>query len=68
MTRDTTPNFEPHLNSRREGDLVLWYVRMKTGPGEFIALSDEDYSKPATAREMRRIRQEMARVWFASKT
>lgn len=67
MARDTTPNFEPHLASRKEGDLVLWWVRMKTALGEYVSLTEENHNKTIVAREMRKIRQEMAKVWLESR-
>jgi len=64
MAEDRTPIFEPHLASREVSGNAIWYVRIKTGAGEFITLSDETACKPVAAREMRRIRQEMAEQWL----
>lgn len=64
MPRDATPNFEPHLHSR---DGIQWVVRMKTGLGEYVWLTDETPSKRLAARDMRRIRQEMAEAWHKAR-
>ena len=42
---------------------VLWAVVMKTGPGQFDWLSDT-LPRRMAAREMRRIRAKMARLWW----
>jgi hypothetical protein len=70
MARDTTPNYEPHLvpcdaqGHRCERSVaILWAVVMKTGPGQFDWLSDP-LPRRMAAREMRRIRAEMARLWW----
>lgn len=67
MSRDTTAKYVPHLASRVIGEhpqTDWWYVRMKTNEGEYAILSDAYITKRGAARQMRRIREEMARLWM----
>ncbi|GAA0236259.1 hypothetical protein LNAOJCKE_0972 [Methylorubrum aminovorans] len=71
MVGITTPNFEPHLvpldeagNRCENRKALYWAVVMKTGPGQYDWLTDKLLGKPRAAREMRRIREEMARLWW----
>lgn len=70
MTRDTTPKFVPHLACRVIGEHPAsewWYVRMRTAQGDYTILSDDFITKRGAAREMRRIREEMGRLWLDAK-
>lgn len=67
MARDTTPKYVPQLASRTIGDhpsCEWWYVRMRVASGDWTILSDDFITKRGAAREMRRIREEMGRLWI----
>lgn len=67
MARDTTPKFVPQLASRTIGEhppTEWWYVRMRVANGDWTILSDDYITKRGAAREMRRIREEMGRLWM----
>lgn len=59
--------FVPHLASRDIEGVEHWYVRMKVKAGEFDILSEERILKEWAARDLRRIRKEMAKLWLSSR-
>lgn len=59
MARDVTPNFQPRVAE----DQGLFYVQIKTAPGEYIILT-EGGPEWLAKRELRRIREEMANCWM----
>lgn len=58
--------FVPHLHTCEVDGLEHWYVRMETQEGWFDSMSEPKVSKKLAASDLRRIRQEMAKLWFAT--